>query len=136
MQYLDKVDNVSHTAINLLTALSVMDEGVREILPFVRYISQFMDFEFNAIKAQDHGKGTVCSATWIMPAAMVPRPWDFPDKPSPPSDKERKPADAPRTGEGFVEDIRVPPVMLPSLMVTPPSIRGNGTSALVANAEQ
>jgi hypothetical protein len=82
--------------INLLTALSTMNGGVREILPFVRYISQFIDFEFNAIQSQNRGQGVVCAATWyvslltrkclvdvvasiirIMPAAMVPRPWDF-----------------------------------------------------------
>jgi hypothetical protein len=50
--------------MNVLTALGVMYEGVREILPFVRYFSQYIDFEFNAIKAQDHGQGVVCSATW------------------------------------------------------------------------
>jgi hypothetical protein len=50
--------------INILTALSTMDGGIREILPFVRYISQFMDFEFNAIQSQDLGQGVVCAATW------------------------------------------------------------------------
>ena len=50
--------------MNFLTALSIMYEGVREILPFVRYLSQYIDFEFNTIKAQDHGKGVVCAATW------------------------------------------------------------------------
>lgn len=135
LQYLDKADSISHAVINLLTALSVMNEGVREILPFVRYISQFMDFEFNAIKAQDRGKGVVCSATWIMPAAMVPRSWDFPDKPStspPINPGDKKPSDAPRTGKGVVEDIRVPPMMLPSLVVTPPSVIRSSTSAVTA----
>ena len=50
--------------MNVLTALGVMYEGVREILPFVRYFSQYIDFEFNTIKAQDRGKGVICAATW------------------------------------------------------------------------
>lgn len=51
--------------------MSVMYGGVREILPFVRYIGQFVDFEFNTIKSQNQGQGVVCAATWIMPVAMV-----------------------------------------------------------------
>ncbi|EJD03290.1 uncharacterized protein FOMMEDRAFT_34784, partial [Fomitiporia mediterranea MF3/22] len=82
LQHLSSAPNIAHQIINFLSALSLMNNGVREILPFVRYISQFVDFEWSAIEKQDKGKGVVCAATWIMPAAMVPRPWDFPD-PSP-----------------------------------------------------
>lgn len=67
--------------LNLLTALSLVSPGVREVLPFVRYIAQFVQTEWHMIKAADKGKGVVCCATWIMPAAMVARPWDFPDPP-------------------------------------------------------
>ena len=37
--------------MNFLSALAVVDNGVREVLPgpIVRYISQYVDFEFNAI---------------------------------------------------------------------------------------
>lgn len=81
MRYLDNAKSISHALVNVLTALSALDAGVREILPFVRYISQFIDFRWSAIKNQDKGKGFVCAATWIMPAALVPQPWDFPDPP-------------------------------------------------------
>jgi len=81
LAYLSRAQSISGTVINFLTALGVMYEGVREILPFVRYFSQYIDFEFNAIKAQDRGEGVVCASTWIMPAAIVPRPWDFADPP-------------------------------------------------------
>jgi hypothetical protein len=50
--------------MSVLTTLGAMYEGVREILPFVRYFSQYIDFEFNTIKAQDRGKGVICAATW------------------------------------------------------------------------
>jgi len=67
--------------LNLLTAISLFNNGVREILPFIRYISQYLDFQWNAIRATDKGSGVVCAATWVCPAALVPRPWDFPDPP-------------------------------------------------------
>lgn len=81
LKYLASVKSIQNTALNLLTAISLYNNGVREILPFVRYISQYLDFQWNAIKAQNKGKGVVCAATWICPAALVPRPWDFVDPP-------------------------------------------------------
>ncbi|KAI0081903.1 hypothetical protein K474DRAFT_1586750 [Panus rudis PR-1116 ss-1] len=98
--YLSRVPSISHALINFLTGLSLVNNGVREILPFVRYISQYIDTEFNMIKQEDHGQGVVCAATWIMPAALVPRPWDFPQppvstkpvSPSPPTNAPPQPA--------------------------------------------
>ncbi|KAK0461121.1 uncharacterized protein EV420DRAFT_1530370 [Desarmillaria tabescens] len=77
LAYLGNVRSISNAIVNFMSALALVNNGAREILPFVRYISQFVDFEFNAIKEQDKGRGVVCAATWIMPAAMVPRSWDF-----------------------------------------------------------
>lgn len=80
------VPSISHALLNFLSAVAIINNGVREILPFIRYISQYVDFEWNAIKAQDRGRGVVCAATWyyfvafwmyadsmnrIMPAALV-----------------------------------------------------------------
>lgn len=62
--YLSKEPSISTAVINFLTAMSMINNGVREILPFVRYISQFVDFEFKAILKQDRGAGVVCAATW------------------------------------------------------------------------
>ncbi|QRW08385.1 hypothetical protein RhiLY_07384 [Ceratobasidium sp. AG-Ba] len=76
MLYLGKVKSISGALLNFLTAFSLFSNGVREMLPFIRYIAQFIDFEWNAIKAQDKGRGVV-----VMPAALVPRPWDFVDPP-------------------------------------------------------
>lgn len=91
LAYLSNAQSISGAIMNFLTALSLVNNGVREILPMVRYISQYIDFEFNQIKQEDRGKGVVCAATWIMPAALVPRPWDFPDPPilsiNPPKDE-------------------------------------------------
>ncbi|KAF5348681.1 hypothetical protein D9758_006849 [Tetrapyrgos nigripes] len=77
LSVLKSAHSVSGTAVNFLSALALVNNGVREILPFIRYMAQFLDFEFKNIEAQDQGSGVVCAATWIMPAAMVPRPWDF-----------------------------------------------------------
>lgn len=59
-----RAQSISNTVMNFLTAMSLMNEGVREILPFVRYFSQYIDYEWSSIKAQDHGKGVICAATW------------------------------------------------------------------------
>jgi len=83
LAYLGSAQSVSNAVMNFLSALALINNGVREILPFIRYISQYVDFEFNAIRGQDKGKGVVCAATWIMPVALVPRPWDFPTRPKP-----------------------------------------------------
>lgn len=58
------VHSLTGTVINFLSAIALVNDGVREILPFVRYIAQFIDFEFNAIKGQNKGDGVVCAATW------------------------------------------------------------------------
>ncbi|OJT09317.1 hypothetical protein TRAPUB_14225 [Trametes pubescens] len=101
MKYLSNVPSIAHTAINFLTALAVANGGVSEILPFVRYISQYLDAEWRMIQQADQGQGVVCAATWIMPAALVPRAWDFPQPPVP-SVQPTAPADGDETA--------VPPV--------------------------
>ncbi|KAJ8453691.1 hypothetical protein ONZ45_g19609 [Pleurotus djamor] len=107
LEYLANAHSISSTLMNFLSAVALVNNGVREILPFVRYISQFVDFEFNAIKAQDLGKGVVCAATWIMPAALVPRPWDFPPAPDSEDDDSSK---------ALLSNL----TPLPTLVITPP----------------
>ncbi|KAI1794191.1 hypothetical protein LXA43DRAFT_998176 [Ganoderma leucocontextum] len=118
VQYLSNVPSVAHTVVNALTALSVANGGVAEILPFIRYISSYIDMEFSQIQGQDEGKGVVCAATWIMPAALVPRPWDFADPPT------SKPALPPSRPE--------PPTAMPAgsqAPASPPSIPGGASVA-------
>ncbi|KAF8135581.1 hypothetical protein EV363DRAFT_1320977 [Boletus edulis] len=64
-------------------AISLLNPGVREIIPFIRYIAQFVQCEWNLVKRADEGKGVVCTATWVLPVALVPRAWDFADPPLP-----------------------------------------------------
>lgn len=78
---LEVAESPGSTLLNLLTAISVLNEGVREILPFIRYIAQFVQAEWCMIKRVDVGKGVVCTATWLLPVALVPHAWNFPDPP-------------------------------------------------------
>ncbi|KAL5485027.1 hypothetical protein ACEPAI_7669 [Sanghuangporus weigelae] len=133
LTHLSQAPNISHQVINFLSALSLMYNGVREMLPFVRYIGQFVDFEWAQIERQDKGKGVVCAATWIMPAAMVPRSWDFPDPPS----ASRLPAHGGTPGVILPSTPQnqgpAPDVSPPTFVVTPPSII-KSTSSQVASA--
>jgi len=81
--HLEAAESPASALLDLLTVLSVVTEGVREILPFIRYIAQFVQAEWSMIQGADEGKGVVCTATWLLPVALVPRAWDFPDPPPP-----------------------------------------------------
>lgn len=61
--------------LNFLSAAALVNNGVREILPFIRYIAQFVDFELSAIKKQDLGEGVVCAATWYV--SFVGISWSY-----------------------------------------------------------
>ncbi len=50
MRYLYNAKSILQTLINVLTALSALDTGVCEILPFIRYISQCINFGWGVIK--------------------------------------------------------------------------------------
>ncbi|KAG5342960.1 hypothetical protein C0989_005909 [Termitomyces sp. Mn162] len=81
LQHLASAHSITQTILNFLTALSLLSGGIRELLPFIRYIAQFVDSEFDDILKQDRGRGVVCASTWIMPAALVARAWDFQEPP-------------------------------------------------------
>lgn len=75
--YLNTAHSVSGAFLSFLQTMAV-GGGVPELLPFIKYISTFMEVEYKAIQAQDEGHGVVVAATWFMPLALVPRPWDYP----------------------------------------------------------
>jgi hypothetical protein len=70
--YVQKAQSVSGAVMNFLSAVALVNNGVREILPFIRYIAQFVEFEFSAIKKQDFGDGVVCAATWYVLIILKP----------------------------------------------------------------
>ncbi|KAI0675119.1 hypothetical protein C8Q78DRAFT_1010612 [Trametes maxima] len=146
VKFLSNVPSIAHTVINFLTALSVANGGVRELMPFVRYISQYIDAEWHSIQQADQGQGVVCAATWIMPAALVPRPWDFPQPPVEPALTTAL-AESPEATEteGQEHDVPVPPASTPAqssgstatsipspTLLTPPLPDPNHASVFVA----
>jgi len=128
LEYLQNVPSVTHAVINFLTALSLVEGGVREIMPFVRYISSFIDTEFNMIQQENQGQGVVCAATWIMPAALVPRPWDFP-QPPPKTTPTSAEGDKPTTDTSAPVLSTAPPAVVPA----PPPAPNSAPVFVVAN---
>ncbi|CEH15744.1 hypothetical protein CBOM_04963 [Ceraceosorus bombacis] len=76
MNYLSTAHSISGAFLSFLQTM-VVSGGVPELLPFVKYISQFVEMEFSAIKSQNRGDGVIVAATFLMPFALVPRPWDY-----------------------------------------------------------
>lgn len=77
MAYLGTAHSISGAFLSFLQTMA-MGGGVPELLPFIKYISTFMEVEYKAIQAQDRGNGVCIAGTWFMPLALVPRPWDYP----------------------------------------------------------
>ncbi|GAA5859448.1 hypothetical protein JCM8547_006828 [Rhodosporidiobolus lusitaniae] len=76
IRVLQSVASVQQSFFTFLQAF-VAAGGAPELAPFVRYISSYADMEWKAIQAQNRGNGVVLAATWLLPIALVPRPWDF-----------------------------------------------------------
>lgn len=113
--YLKEAESVSNTAIKFLTAIAAYNNGIREILPVAKYISQFLEFEFETIDKQNRGSGVVCAATWILPIAIVPRSWDF--DPPPATLRPSLPSVEPE-----------PPQVPPGPSQSPPPYEANGSA--------
>ncbi|KIK67443.1 hypothetical protein GYMLUDRAFT_37565 [Collybiopsis luxurians FD-317 M1] len=131
MVYLANAQSISGQVVNFLSALALVNNGVREILPFVRYISQFIDFEFKNIQAQNRGKGVVCAATWLVPAALVPRSWDF----TPPEPKPAAPQPPDTSSEGELDkpvETNTPVYVKPSETVSGSPLTSTGPSGSIA----
>lgn len=75
---LDHAHLVSTYLLHFLQGF-VLAGGAPELAPFLRAIAAYFDLEWDAIRSQDKGKGVVVAATWLIPVALVPRPWDFGD---------------------------------------------------------
>lgn len=77
LMYLRRAQSISKAAANFLTAIASINGGIQEILPYIRFISQFIESEIIAILNLDQGLGVVCAAVWLLPFALATRPWDF-----------------------------------------------------------
>ncbi|SNX82856.1 uncharacterized protein MEPE_01562 [Melanopsichium pennsylvanicum] len=84
MAYLATAHSVSGAFLSFLQTIAATG-GVPELLPFIKYISTYMEVEYKAIQAQDQGHGVCIAGTWFMPLALIPRPWDYPLDGRPPA---------------------------------------------------
>ncbi|KAG9084131.1 hypothetical protein FRC06_004195, partial [Ceratobasidium sp. 370] len=55
---------------------------IRGVIPALGYIGGFIAWSWNAISGADKGDGVVLSATWLLPIALIPGPWDIPPEPT------------------------------------------------------
>ncbi|KAK0552770.1 hypothetical protein OC845_001556 [Tilletia horrida] len=80
MSHLSTAQSISSAFLSFLQTMAI-SASLPEMLPFIKYISMWVELEFRAIHEQDArggGKGVVLAATWVMPLALVPRSWDYP----------------------------------------------------------
>ncbi|KAK0538286.1 hypothetical protein OC842_001349 [Tilletia horrida] len=85
MAHLSTAQSISSAFLSFLQTMAI-SASLPEMLPFIKYISMWVELEFRAIREQDArggGKGVVLAATWVMPMALVPRAWDLPVAPAP-----------------------------------------------------
>ncbi|CAG8566283.1 2539_t:CDS:2 [Ambispora gerdemannii] len=75
MGRLDQAQNVGNSFLGLL---QVVASTVTAIHPYFGFIAAWVGLQFTVIKSQNLGHGVVLAATWVLPVALVPRPWDAP----------------------------------------------------------
>ncbi|QRV94834.1 hypothetical protein RhiJN_22852 [Ceratobasidium sp. AG-Ba] len=61
---------------------------IRGVIPVLGYIGGFVAWSWNAVSGADEGNGVVLSATWLLPIALIPGPWDVPPEPEPEPEPE------------------------------------------------
>ncbi|KAI1317081.1 hypothetical protein EDD11_009064 [Mortierella claussenii] len=78
MSKLQRVTNTSQIFFGFLSGAVSGIPGLAALVPLSRIISAWVGFQWAVIHAEDLGKGVVLSATWVLPVALAPRPWDHP----------------------------------------------------------
>ncbi|KAF9204236.1 hypothetical protein BGZ49_005549 [Haplosporangium sp. Z 27] len=78
MSQLQRVSNTSQIFFGFLSGAITGIPGLAALVPLTRIISAWVGFQWAVIQAEDLGKGVVLSATWVLPVALAPRPWDHP----------------------------------------------------------
>ncbi|CAD6898868.1 unnamed protein product [Tilletia controversa] len=83
ISHLSTAQSISSAFLSFLSTMAI-SASLPEMLPFIKYISMWVELEFRAVREQDArggGRGVVLAATWVMPMALVPRAWDYPVAP-------------------------------------------------------
>ncbi|KAF7784253.1 hypothetical protein Agabi119p4_418 [Agaricus bisporus var. burnettii] len=52
---------------------------LKRLGPVVGYVGVFVAWSWGRIKKHDNGNGVVLTATWLLPVALIPAPWDAGD---------------------------------------------------------
>ncbi|KAF9931029.1 hypothetical protein FBU30_010945 [Linnemannia zychae] len=76
MNKLQRVTNTSQIFFGFLSGAVAGMPGLAALVPLSKIISAWVGFQWAVINAEDLGKGVVLSATWVLPVALAPRPWD------------------------------------------------------------
>ncbi|GLB43506.1 hypothetical protein LshimejAT787_1400180 [Lyophyllum shimeji] len=58
---------------------------LRRLSPILGYVGVFIAWSWGRISACDTGNGVVLTATWLLPVALIPMPWDAGDIQGPPN---------------------------------------------------
>lgn len=85
MDYFKKADSVVDTLERILSVTSVIYPPMAIITPITHFVANAIDSEWDSIQAKDQGQGVVCTATWLVPVAIISRCWDFSPAPTPAS---------------------------------------------------
>ncbi|TRM61553.1 hypothetical protein BD626DRAFT_79591 [Schizophyllum amplum] len=49
---------------------------LKRLTPYLSYVGVFVAWSWSAITARDNGNGVVLTATWLLPVALIPSPWE------------------------------------------------------------
>ncbi|KAF9559256.1 hypothetical protein EC968_006666 [Mortierella alpina] len=84
MAKLSRATNTSQIFFGFLGGALSGVPGLAALVPLSKIISAYVGLQWALIQAQDLGKGVILAATWVLPVALAPRPWDFPGAESAP----------------------------------------------------
>ncbi|KAF9983024.1 hypothetical protein BGZ75_005522 [Mortierella antarctica] len=84
MAKLSRATNTSQIFFGFLGGALSGVPGLAALVPLSKIISAYVGLQWALIHAQDLGQGVILAATWVLPVALAPRPWDFPGAESAP----------------------------------------------------
>ncbi|KIK70468.1 hypothetical protein GYMLUDRAFT_32491 [Collybiopsis luxurians FD-317 M1] len=50
---------------------------LKRVSPYLGYVGAFVAWSWGRVQSNDQGQGVVLTATWLLPIAILPAPWDF-----------------------------------------------------------
>ncbi|KAJ8072270.1 hypothetical protein PM082_015829 [Marasmius tenuissimus] len=99
------------------------------LVPYLGYMGTFISWSWSTIKDYDVGYGTILSATWVMPVALIPGTWQAYDFPG----STKAPGSVPSAGTGTLAN-QVPPAGTTAPHHVPPLSEHPALASSVPNA--